>query len=117
MTTEPPDTASASSLYDRVGGDAYFVALVQRFYVRVESDAVLRPLYPANLEPGKANLAAFLVQMAVHEIAVAMLMRVSEHGVLHDDQSSRRPRSAAAIRGSLAAPALNAFLGGDAGDD
>jgi hemoglobin len=61
-STEPPDTISESSLYDRVGGDAYFFELVERFYARVEADAVLRPLYPTNLEPGKTNLAAFLAQ-------------------------------------------------------
>jgi len=48
------------SLYDRVGGEAYFVALVDRFYEGVERDPVLRPLYPADLGPGKANLAGFL---------------------------------------------------------
>ncbi len=36
--------------------------LVERFYNFVESDPVLRPLYPPNLEPGKAHLAAFLTQ-------------------------------------------------------
>jgi hemoglobin len=55
-------SAPESSLYDRVGGEAYFVALVDRFYERVERDPVLRPLYPADLEPGKANLAGFLGQ-------------------------------------------------------
>jgi hemoglobin len=66
MSTEPPDATtdlpSETSLYERVGGDAYFVALVDRFYDRVEDDPVLRPLYPPNLEPGKANLAGFLAQ-------------------------------------------------------
>jgi hemoglobin len=60
------DTASEGlaeeSLYQRVGGDAFFVALVERFYTSVEGDPVLRPLYPADLAPGKANLAAFLAQ-------------------------------------------------------
>jgi hemoglobin len=51
-----------TSLYERVGGEAYFHALIDRFYVAVEDDPVLRPLYPADLRPGKANLAAFLVQ-------------------------------------------------------
>ena len=50
------------SLYDRVGGEAYFVALVDRFYDGVERDPGLRALYPADLEPGKANLAGFLAQ-------------------------------------------------------
>lgn len=57
-----PGARRLTSLHERVGGDAYFVALVERFYARVEDDPVLRPIYPANLEPGKANLAAFLAQ-------------------------------------------------------
>jgi hemoglobin len=69
MSTEPPDVSrttseepSRASLYDRVGGEPYFVALVERFYDRIERDPLLRPIYPPNLEPGKANLAAFLAQ-------------------------------------------------------
>ena len=69
MSTDPPNIShgtseqrSGSSLYDRVGGEAYFLELVERFYNRVEGDPVLRPIYPPNLEPGKANLAAFLAQ-------------------------------------------------------
>ena len=56
--TEPNTT-----LYQRVGGTPYFNALVERFYTHVVEDAVLRPLYPEDLEPGKAHLAAFLVQL------------------------------------------------------
>jgi hemoglobin len=55
-------SAPESSLYDRVGGQAYFVALVDRFHEHVERDPVLRPLYPADLGPGKANLAGFPAQ-------------------------------------------------------
>lgn len=50
------------SLYERVGGDGYFHALVDRFYDAVEEDPVLRPIYPPDLEQGKANLAEFLIQ-------------------------------------------------------
>jgi hemoglobin len=41
-------SAPESSLYDRVGGQAYFVALVDRFHEHVERDPVLRPLYPGG---------------------------------------------------------------------
>lgn len=51
-----------STLYARVGGASHFVALVDRFYEGVERDPALRPLYTADLEPGKANLAGFLAQ-------------------------------------------------------
>ena len=66
MTGDDSDTGAASpreeGLYQRVGGDAYFVALVDHFYQGVQDDPVLRPIYPSNLAPGKANLAAFLAQ-------------------------------------------------------
>ncbi len=55
-------SAPESSLYDRVGGQAYFVALDDRFCEHVDGDPVLRPLYPADLGPGKANLAGFLAR-------------------------------------------------------
>jgi hemoglobin len=51
-----------SSLYERVGGDAFFFALVERFYAGVEADTVLRPLYPSDLEPPRRRLALFLIQ-------------------------------------------------------
>jgi len=54
--------AGADTLYDRVGGLPFFVALVERFYEAVEADPILRPLYPSDLGPGKANLAEFLAQ-------------------------------------------------------
>jgi len=51
-----------STLYDRVGGDPFFFSLVERFYAGVARDALLRPLYPADLEPPKRRLALFLIQ-------------------------------------------------------
>lgn len=50
------------SLYERVGGDGYFHALVDRFYEGVADDPVLRPLYPEDMGPGQFNLAEFLIQ-------------------------------------------------------
>ena len=51
------------TLYARVGGEATFGSLVERFYAAVESDPVLRPLYPHDdLGPAAAHLTAFLVQ-------------------------------------------------------
>ena len=51
-----------ATLYERVGGEQFFVELVERFYQLVENDFSLRALYPKDLEPGKAHLAAFLIQ-------------------------------------------------------
>ena len=49
-------------MFEVVGGQAYFDALVEAFYARVERDAALRRLYPDDLEPGKQALALFLGQ-------------------------------------------------------
>lgn len=50
------------TVFDRVGGLPAFVALVDRFYGRVEHDPLLRPMYPEDLEPGKEGLARFFAQ-------------------------------------------------------
>ena len=51
-----------NTLYERVGGEAFFVALVDRFYARLAKDALLRPLYPSDLGPPARHLALFLMQ-------------------------------------------------------
>ena len=58
----PVSPVPDADIFERVGGEPFFIKLVERFYDLVESDLVLRPLYPPNLEPGKVNLAAFLTQ-------------------------------------------------------
>ena len=55
MTTEP-------SVYEVVGGERFFVALVDRFYDGVEHDELLRPLYPDDLTDSRRYLAGFLAQ-------------------------------------------------------
>ncbi len=50
------------TLYQRVGGTEFFVALVDRFYLGVAGDPVLRPLYPEDLGPSREHLALFLAQ-------------------------------------------------------
>ena len=42
------------NVHDAVGGEAFFVDLVERFYQRVATDLLLRPLYPDDLEPLEA---------------------------------------------------------------
>ena len=57
------DPAQVASMYERVGGDAWFVALVDRFYDGVATDPVLRPLYPEqDLRGARARLTGFLIQ-------------------------------------------------------
>ncbi|MFT5223847.1 MAG: hemoglobin [Glaciecola sp.] len=50
------------SIYERAGGMDAFVSMVELFYDGVETDPVLRPIYPEDLEPGKLALAQFLAQ-------------------------------------------------------
>jgi hemoglobin len=65
VQADPPaelDPARVAGVYERVGGRPWFVALVDRFYAAVESDPLLRPLYPADLAPARAHLTGFLEQ-------------------------------------------------------
>jgi len=50
------------TIFEAVGGDKTFVDLVERFYSGVETDPILRPMYPATLEPSKRHLTLFLIQ-------------------------------------------------------
>ncbi len=52
------------SVYDQVGGWAFFEGLVDRFYDVVASDPVLLPLYPEapDLTGARHRLTLFLVQ-------------------------------------------------------
>lgn len=49
------------SVHDLVGSD-FFADLVEAFYEGVETDELLRPMYPDDLAGAKARLAMFLVQ-------------------------------------------------------
>jgi hemoglobin len=50
------------TLYDRVGGLDFFVTLVDRFYDGIETDELLRPMYPEDMTESKEHLALFLAQ-------------------------------------------------------
>ena len=50
------------TVYEVVGGQNFFDGLVDSFYDAVETDPVLRPLYPKDLRPSRARLAGFLAQ-------------------------------------------------------
>lgn len=58
MTQEQQTTTFFSAL----GGWDGIDRLVDAFYARVEEDAVLRPVYPDDLEPGKTHLKLYLEQ-------------------------------------------------------
>ncbi|HEY3845320.1 MAG TPA: globin [Acidimicrobiales bacterium] len=50
------------ALFDRVGGEGFFVELIDLFYQGVVGDPLLRPLYPDDLTESRAHLALFLMQ-------------------------------------------------------
>lgn len=50
------------TVYEQVGGEAFFADLVERFYASVAMDPLLRPLYPADLADSKRHLSLFLQQ-------------------------------------------------------
>ena len=55
--------APPSTFYDAVGGEAFFVALVHRFYQGVAGDPELRALYPEeDLGPAEERFRRFLEQ-------------------------------------------------------
>jgi hemoglobin len=51
-----------SSFYEQVGGEQFFVRLVDAFYAGVENDVILRAMYPEDLTESKRHLVWFLVQ-------------------------------------------------------
>ena len=51
------------SFYEQIGGHDTFVAIVRRFYDGVETDPVLKPMYPADdMEGAVERLTLFLEQ-------------------------------------------------------
>jgi hemoglobin len=50
------------ALFERVGGEQFFVDLVDHFYLGVAGDPLLRPLYPDDLTESRHHLALFLMQ-------------------------------------------------------
>jgi hemoglobin len=50
------------TIYEEVGGRAFFEALVDRFYAGVETDPILRPMYPDDLDGARQRLSLFLMQ-------------------------------------------------------
>ena len=50
------------SVYELLGGEDPLRLLVDAFYDKVEADAILRPMYPADLGESKRRLFLFLLQ-------------------------------------------------------
>ncbi|MFP5579910.1 MAG: globin [Acidimicrobiia bacterium] len=62
MGEQAGDELFQVSVHQAVGGDEFFVELVERFYAGVAEDPVLRPMYPDDLTEPKRHLAGFLIQ-------------------------------------------------------
>ncbi len=52
----------ARTVYEFVGGEHFFIELVDDFYDRVSADAILMALYPENLDEARRKTASFLAQ-------------------------------------------------------
>ena len=50
------------SIYEAVGGTPWFTALIDRFYDAVETDVLLRPLYPDDLTESREHMVLFTQQ-------------------------------------------------------
>jgi hemoglobin len=50
------------TIYELAGGDAPFRRLIVAFYRHVESEPLLRPLYPADLAASREHLFLFVTQ-------------------------------------------------------
>jgi hemoglobin len=51
-----------ATFFDQVGGHAFFQRLVSNFYVEIEIDELLRPMYPEDLTESKRHFELFLGQ-------------------------------------------------------
>lgn len=57
-----PSRGRLPTVYDAVGGREFFDRVVDRFYDAVETDALLRPLYPDDLTDSRRHTAGFFAQ-------------------------------------------------------
>ena len=81
------------TVYDTVGGDEFFIALVDHFYAEVEGNELLRPMYPHDLAGARERLTLFLIQYwggpgTYSERRGHPRLRM-RHGPFHVDTSAR----------------------------
>ena len=50
------------TVYEQVGGWPWFEELIERFYAAIETDLLLRPLYPDDLTDSRDHMVKFLAQ-------------------------------------------------------
>jgi hemoglobin len=57
-----PGEAPVRSLFERIGGRATVERIVDDFYARIEADPDMRPLFPADMGPGREKQKLFMEQ-------------------------------------------------------
>ena len=62
MVVEENRGEKPATVYAILGGMGFFEELVERFYKRVATDLLLRPMYPDDLSGSKHHLVLFLAQ-------------------------------------------------------
>jgi len=50
------------TVFEAAGGQPAFERIIDRFYTGIESDALLRPMYPADLTESRRHMVLFLMQ-------------------------------------------------------
>lgn len=50
------------TIYEAVGGATWFEAMIDRFYDGIETDVLLRPMYPDDLTESREHMVKFLSQ-------------------------------------------------------
>lgn len=61
MSQENTESAQIT-VYQAVGGAETFARIVDNFYKGIETDALIRPMYPANLTESHRTMTLFLIQ-------------------------------------------------------
>ena len=87
------------TVYEAVGGEPFFTALVQRFYTAVAADELLRPMYPRDLSGAEDRLPKLFLDDPVGGplLAEAVLPGcLVAHVVRQPDQFQRQVVSRAA---------------------
>ena len=51
-----------ATIFDAVGGASWFEEMIDRFYDAVETDPMLRPMYPDDLTDSRDHMVKFLSQ-------------------------------------------------------
>ena len=55
-------TNNLPTIYEAVGGEKVFARIIENFYNGIESDALIRPMYPQDLTESKRSMTLFVMQ-------------------------------------------------------